>query len=97
MPPDPPEAVVLAGVDLLPEEDVPGGQLLHITQEAVLGHLPTLARERLWWGETRESSRPWTSSMEPSLRSLIWPSRLTAWGVEGGLPGSGRKTRTPRS
>ena len=96
MPPDPPEAVVLAGVDLLPEEDVPGGQLLHSTQEAVLGHLPTLARDRLWWGETRESSRPWTSSMEPSLRSLIWPSRLAACGWRG-VPGSGRKTRTPRS
>ena len=81
---DPPEAVVLARVDLLPEEDVPGGQLLDSTQEEVLGHLlPTLARERLWWGETRESSRPWTSSMEPSLRSLIWPRRLAAWGWRG--------------
>ena len=82
MPPDPREAVVLARVDLLPEEDVPGGQLLQRTEEAGLGHRTTLARERLWLGETRESSRPWTSSREPSLRSLIWPSRLTAWGVE---------------
>ena len=84
MPPDPREAVVLARVDLLPEEDVPGGQLLQRTEEAGLGHRTTLARERLCWGETRESSRPWTSSREPALRSLIWPSRLAAWGWRAG-------------
>ena len=87
---DPPEAVVLARVDLLPEEDIPGGQLLHSTHEEVLGHLlPTLARARLWWGETRESSRPCTRSMEPSLRSLIWPRRLAAWGWRGGCRAQG--------